>query len=55
VAYTSRTSLSACEVVSIYNKGVILDETTKLPTVFFQGKNALSKALFVGTVSVSYN
>ncbi|CAL1268247.1 unnamed protein product [Larinioides sclopetarius] len=49
VAYTSRTSLSACEIVSINSKDESLDEMTKLPIVFFQEENALSKALFVGT------
>ncbi|XP_055934187.1 uncharacterized protein LOC129963701 isoform X1 [Argiope bruennichi] len=49
VAYTSRASLSTCETGLISNEVVPVDEIAKLPKVFFQDKNALSKAVWVGT------
>ncbi|KAF8783264.1 hypothetical protein HNY73_013451 [Argiope bruennichi] len=49
VAYTSVASLSTCEIGPFNSKEVSLDEMTRLPKVFFQGKEALKESIYVGT------
>ncbi|GBN22823.1 hypothetical protein AVEN_250935-1 [Araneus ventricosus] len=49
VTYTSIASLSTCKVGAINGTDVSLVQMTRLPKVFFEGKEALRQAVYVGT------
>ncbi|CAL1268241.1 unnamed protein product [Larinioides sclopetarius] len=49
VAYTSIASLSTCKMGAFDSKEVSLTEMTRLPKVFFEGKEVLKQAVYVGT------